>query len=308
MMVSAETKAYRQVADFIRNLDWVDGDPNGLAVIGLAIVAFALVTAFGAAVRYSLVRQSRKPVLVAAENAAATISAAETLNKDDGDAPRGAKSRLQRRASIMGRRFRKGRRVKDSLLFFSSFALAPRRVGSVTPSSRRLGRAMAAELPDEYSICVELGGGTGSLTRSLLAAGVPGDKLIVIERDQRLAAHLRRRFPKVTVIQGDAQDLRRILAEAGVDHVDAVFSGLPLRALPDSVRRNIVTEAFAALVPGGIFMQFTYWGEPPVPDEITRRYGVGSRMTRRVWRNMPPANVWRYERPADANRFAALTD
>ena len=233
--------------------------------------------------------------------AAAAVNVARHMG-EEGDGSDGAqrelKSRLHRRASIAGKRFRKGRRIRDNLLLLSSFAVAPRKVGSVTPSSRRLGMAMAAELPEHYSVCVELGGGTGSLTNALLAAGVPRDKLIVIERDPRLVAHLRKRFPKVTVVEGDAQHLRQILAQAGIDHVDAVISGLPFRSLPSSVRRNIATEAFASLGVGGVFVQFTYWGEPPLPDEIARRYGVGGRMTRRVWRNMPPANVWRYERAA----------
>ena len=288
------------MADIIRNLDWFDGDPARLALIGLAVVAFALVTAFGAAVRYSLSRNSRKPALATGDRMT-LASASEALEADAGEddgGHRDSKSKIHRRASIVGRRFRKSRRIKDNLLFFSSFAKAPRKVGSITPSSRGLGRAMAAELPDEYSVCVELGGGTGSLTSALLAAGVPSDKLIVIERDPRLVAHLRKRFPKVKVVEGDAQHLRMILADAGVDHVDAVISGLPLRNLPGAVRRNISAEVFAALGLGGVFVQFTYWGKPPVPAEIARRFNVGSKMTRRVWRNMPPANVWRYQRHA----------
>lgn len=282
-------------------MDWFDGDPNRLALIGLAIVAFALVTAFGAAVRYSLSRHTRKPALAEADDRMSLASASEALEVEvdaDEDGHREAKSRIHRQASIVGRRFRKSRRIKDNLLFFSSFAKAPRKVGSITPSSRGLGRAMAAELPDEYSVCVELGGGTGSLTSAILAAGVPSEKLIVVERDPRLVAHLRKRFPKVAVVEGDAQHLRRILADAGVDHVDAVISGLPLRNLPGSVRRNILAEVFAALGLGGVFVQFTYWGKPPVPAEIAQRFNVGSKMTRRVWRNMPPANVWRYQRRA----------
>jgi phosphatidylethanolamine/phosphatidyl-N-methylethanolamine N-methyltransferase len=285
------------VANLIKNLDWFDGDPTSLALIALAIVAFSLITAFAAAAG---LRQARKPALAAAGDRMPATSVSEALDADEDDANnRESKSRLHRRASIVGRRFRKSRRIKDNLLFFSSFAKAPRKVGSITPSSRGLGRAMAAELPDEYSVCVELGGGTGSLTSAILAAGVPSEKLIVVERDPRLAAHLRKRFPKVMVVEGDAQHLRRILADAGVDHVDAVISGLPLRNLPGAVRRNIAAEVFAALGLGGVFVQFTYWGEPPVPAEVARRFNVGSEMTRRVWRNMPPANVWRYERQAN---------
>lgn len=284
------------MAKIIKNLDWFDGDPTSLALIALAIVAFSLITAFAAAIG---LRQARKPALAAADDRMPAASVSEALSEGEEEATdRESKSRLHRRASIVGRRFRKSRRIRDNLLFFSSFAKAPRKVGSITPSSRGLGRAMAAELPDEYSVCVELGGGTGSLTSAILAAGVPSEKLIVVERDPRLAAHLRKRFPKVAVVEGDAQHLRRILADAGVDHVDAVISGLPLRNLPGAVRRNIAAEVFAALGLGGVFVQFTYWGKPPVPAEVAQRFNVGSEMTRRVWRNMPPANVWRYQRQA----------
>lgn len=284
------------MANIIKNLDWFDGDPTSLALIALVIVAFSLITAFAAAIG---LRQVRKPALAAADDRMPSASVSEALNEGEDEATdRESKSRLHRRASIVGRRFRKSRRIRDNLLFFSSFAKAPRKVGSITPSSRGLGRAMAAELPDEYSVCVELGGGTGSLTSALLAAGVPSEKLIVVERDPRLAAHLRKRFPKVAVVEGDAQHLRRILADVGVDHVDAVISGLPLRNLPGAVRRNIAAEVFAALGLGGVFVQFTYWGKPPVPAEVAQRFNVGSEMTRRVWRNMPPANVWRYQRQA----------
>lgn len=281
------------MAEIIRLLDWAEGDHEQLALFGLALVAFALITAFAAALRYSLMRMSRKPVLATDRSRQAALSSSESLDVDTQREPR---SRLQRRASIMGRRFRKSRRIRDNLLFLSSFAMAPMKVGSVAPSSRGLGRAMAAELPREYEVCVELGGGTGSLTRAILAAGVPSHKLVVIERDARLASHLRKRFPKVKIIRGDAQNLRVLLAREGIDHADAIISGLPLRNLPGAVRRNIATEVFGALAMGGIYVQFTYWGEPPVPEEVAVRYGVGNRMTRRVWRNMPPANVWRYER------------
>jgi phosphatidylethanolamine/phosphatidyl-N-methylethanolamine N-methyltransferase len=233
------------VANIINNHAWFNGEPAGLALV---ILTFALFTAFAAA---AAVRQVRKPVLVTSDDGMTAVLASEALDEDD-SSQRDSKSRLHRRASIAGRRFRKGRRIRDNLLFFSSFAKDPKKVGSITPSSRALGRAMAAELPDEYSVCVELGGGTGSLTSAILAAGVPSEKLIVIERDPALATHLRKRFPKVMIVEGDAQHLRQSLANAGVDHVDAVISGLPLRNLPEKIRHNITTEVFAALGMGGV--------------------------------------------------------
>ena len=289
------------MADFITGkIHWFDGHPERLALLGLALVAVVLASAFGAAVRYSV--QRRRMVTLERHNTVSPMSASQSLEGEveDIQARSNGRSKLHRKASIASRRFRKSRRIRDNLLFLSSFAAAPLKVGSITPSGRALGRVMAAALPQEYSVCVELGGGTGSLTSALLAAGVPSQHLIVIERDHKLVEHLRKRFPKVQVVEGDAQHLRRILAEAGVDHVDAVISGLPLRSLPGSVTRNIMNEVFSALGDNGVLVQFTYWGEPPVPDDVSCRHGVVGEMIKRVWRNMPPANVWRYERRANS--------
>lgn len=290
------------MADFITGkIHWFDGHPERLALLGLALVAFVLASAFGAAVRYSV--QRRKMAMVDREGMVSAMSTSQSLEGEADDVQaRSGRSKLHRKASIASRRFRKSRRIKDNLLFLSSFAAAPLKVGSITPSGRALGRVMAAALPQEYSVCVELGGGTGSLTSALLAAGVPSQRLIVIERDHKLVTHLRKRFPKVQVVEGDAQHLRQILAEAGVDHVDAVISGLPLRSLPGSVTRNIMNEVFSALGDNGVLVQFTYWGEPPVPDDVSCRHGVVGEMIKRVWRNMPPANVWRYKRRPNSGR------
>lgn len=208
------------------------------------------------------------------------------------------RSRLHRRAAVLAHRLRKVRGPREIMLFLARFASTPGKIGAVAPSSRNLGRAMAAGLPGDHGVCVELGGGTGSLTRAILATAAPRDRLIVVERDPRLAAYLQKRFPGITVVEGDAQNLTQILRDAGVERVDTVVSGLPFRSLPDGVRRNIAAEIFAALGPGGVYVQFTYWGEPPIPADIMREYKITRARTGRVWRNIPPANVWRYERPA----------
>ena len=186
-----------------------------------------------------------------------------------------------------------------NLLFLSRLASAPRQIGAVAPSSRRLGRAMAAELPADHRICVELGGGTGSLTRALLSAGLAPENLIVIERDPRLAAHLRKRFRGVRVIRGEAQKLTELLRAEGIGPVDAVVSGLPLRSLPRRVANAIAAESFAALREGGVFIQFTYWLLPPVSRAAAAELSIKGVARGHVWRNLPPATVWRYSRTGE---------
>src|SRR5437762_12621258 len=114
---------------------------------------------------------------------------------------------LRRRAAVKRRRDRmKGISAEEeAAIFFTRWLRPPHRIGAVAPSSRFLARAMAKQVdirgPD---MVIELGGGTGSVTKALLDAGVPAERLIVVERDARLYKMLRRRFPQLRVVLGDA--------------------------------------------------------------------------------------------------------
>ena len=284
-----------------RSWDWLSHEPSALVILATAIAALALLTAFVAAAGRLRTSAGRRMPAAAprdvpsADRASIAPQQGNEMRQHPKPAGR-ARSRIQRRFSVLRRRFRRSRALGDNLLFLSRLASAPRQVGAVAPSSQRLGRAMAAELPADYEICVELGGGTGSLTRALLAAGLPPQNLIVVERDPRLAAHLNKRFRGVRVICGEAQNLTALLRAAGIGPVDAIVSGLPLRSLPRQVGNAIAAESFAALRPGGVFIQFTYWVLPPVPRAAAAKLSIEGVARGHVWRNLPPATVWRYSR------------
>lgn len=182
---------------------------------------------------------------------------------------------------------------------FKQWLRDPLRTAAVAPSSRELAKAMLAELPPDTHRVIELGGGTGAFTRALLAYGVRGDDLLVVELNEELHAHLHKRFPTVRVALGDARDLRRVAQRCGFlgrGPADAIVSGLGLLAMEPDLQRQIVAEAFACLRPDGRFIQFTYGPQAPVPDEV--REGLGLRVHRGdfVLRNVPPATVYVYER------------
>ena len=65
------------------------------------------------------------------------------------------------------------RKLADSTRFLKSLVAAPRLTGAVAPSGRALARAMATAtgLPS-HGLIVELGPGTGPVTRSLIEVGV----------------------------------------------------------------------------------------------------------------------------------------
>ena len=191
------------------------------------------------------------------------------------------------------------KRGNAATLFFLQWLRAPGRMGAVVPSSRRLADAMARQIPAEaradMAPIVELGGGTGSITRGILASGIPPERLIVLERDPRLADLLAQRFAGTTILCGDAQDLQALLAERGVARVAAIVSGLPLLLFPEPARRRVVDGCFAVLPAGRPLIQFTYGFNAPLPPQEHRLH---AKRVARVIRNVPPAFVWTFKQGA----------
>jgi phosphatidylethanolamine/phosphatidyl-N-methylethanolamine N-methyltransferase len=176
-------------------------------------------------------------------------------------------------------------------LFFRSLLLNPKAMGSVTPSSPRLSRLMASRVNPANSSVLEIGAGTGAITRALLERRVHPKLLLIIERDPSLAAFLRREFPGVRVRCGDAIHLNRILAEESIGQINTVVSSLPLRNLSGEDRVRTVRAMIGALAPRGQLIQYTYAAGCPIPS---RRMGLEAECIGRVWRNLPPAAVWRF--------------
>lgn len=190
----------------------------------------------------------------------------------------------------------------EELLFLRRWLAHPLKVGAVLPSSPWLGRLVARNVacgPDEY--VVELGAGTGTVTRALLDAGIPSERLLVVEIDPDLCAFLRRQLPDARIVQGDATQLRALLPAGVPGKVRTVVSGIPMVTLPLPLQRRMIDAWFDVMVPGGRMLQYTYSLVSPLPEA---RLGVRGRRCGIVMRNLPPAWVWSYARDEAAARAA----
>lgn len=186
---------------------------------------------------------------------------------------------------------------KPEMLFWRRYMRRPLGVGAVVPSGASLAKAMVAALaPGPGDMVVEIGPGTGPFTRALLAAGVAPARLILVEFDAEFVRHLRHSFPGVTVLQGDAQELPRLLKELGHDKVPCILSGLPLRSMPEAIRAGISRAMAASLAEGGSIVQFSYFRAPPLAEAECRAAGLTARRAKAIMANIPPAFVWRYSR------------
>ena len=189
-------------------------------------------------------------------------------------------------------------------LFLKRWLRRPFAMGAVVPSGRLLAEAMAdatlTNLEGSDGHVVELGAGTGEVTKALLAKGIAPERLAVVERDPELAVFLRRHFRGPRIIEGDAARLPRLLADHGIASVAAVVSSLPLLSLPADLVKDIVSGVFEILPPGGGLVQFTYGPKPPIPQAMRQRLKLDGEHGRRIWRNVPPAVVWTFRRAAAA--------
>ncbi len=159
-------------------------------------------------------------------------------------------------------------------------------MGAACPSSRRLARTMAASIPmDKAGIILELGGGTGVITHEILARGIDPERLYVIERSPRLCLLLRRRFPGVHVIEGDAAHLSQHIPVGST--IAAVVSGLPLRSLPQPVVHALGIELEKLLPKGSTFILFTY----ALKSKSHYSLPLVRVQSRTIWKNIPPARV-----------------
>lgn len=189
-------------------------------------------------------------------------------------------------------------------LFLKRWLRRPFATGAVVPSGRLLAAAMARAtrtavegLPGHV---IELGAGTGEVTKALLAAGIAPERLVLVERDPEFATFLRRHFPGPSIVEGDAARLSRLLADHRIAPVAAVVSSLPLLSLPADVVNGIVSSVFETLPRGAALVQFTYGPKPPVPRALRVRLGLVADRGKRIWRNVPPAVVWTFRRPPAA--------
>ncbi len=195
------------------------------------------------------------------------------------------------------RKFLAGKdRFQDEARFLRSWLERPLVMGAVTPSGKVLARTMASYVdPRIPGPVVELGPGTGPVTDALIRRGVAQDRLVLVEYSPEFCQLLKRRFPKATIIQGDAYDLTDTLSGILSEPAAATVSSLPLFTKPMDERRSLLEGAQELMHPDAPFIQFTYDMVPPIP---ARSQAYRTRASNRVWRNLPPARVWVYTKVA----------
>lgn len=182
---------------------------------------------------------------------------------------------------------------------FAKFLSHPGQVGAFCASSKALAVEMTCHIGMESAeTVVELGPGTGAITREIVPRLAPGAEFIAVELDEEMAENLRTVFPQAKIRCGCASALPQILAQENRPHADVILSGLPWALFPEKLQNEILHAILEALPEGGYFTTFAYIQSGMLP--------AGRRFRKRletlfdsvetspvIWRNLPPAFVFR---------------
>src|SRR3954466_6797835 len=151
--------------------------------------------------------------------------------------------------------------MSDFSLFLGKFLRHGTAIASLAPSSRWLSRTTVRNIDwARAGVLVELGAGTGPITRVLAERARPDCRVVVLERDPDFARLLRERFqdrPNLDIVEGDCRDLAAILADRGIRQADAIISGLPVPSFPKDLQRDLFRVVAQVLAPEGTYNQIT---------------------------------------------------
>lgn len=195
--------------------------------------------------------------------------------------------------------------ARERRLFFRQWIRHPFRLGTFAPISRKFADYAITHLPSSFKgPIIEIGAGTGRLTRPLLRAMPANQDFGVIELDAALCGFLRQTLPHVKVIEGDARHIAQLIPEDWHGKVGVIISVVPLMYLPFQQRQEIVENCFSVMHAGGIFLQVTYSSRSPMQGlEELNGYALKMKRVGALWKNFPPGFVWRYHLSGERTQF-----
>lgn len=192
-------------------------------------------------------------------------------------------------------------------LFFSESLRSFAVTASLFPSSRFLASALLR--PIDFSaaqVIVELGIGTGAITKEILRRLHPGAVLLGVDLNPAFVSHVRRSIQdsRFIPVLGQAERLGALLSRHGIARADAIVSSLGLTAMQPAQRSAILKQAAAHLTREGVLTQYQYLHASGTPNwtsslglvrfaekEFLKAHFRHVASERVIW-NLPPARVY----------------
>lgn len=186
--------------------------------------------------------------------------------------------------------------MNENIQFLQAFLKNPTKVGSIAPSSPDLAVKMIEGFkPGPDNIILELGVGTGAITKYINDIVPDANSYLGLELDEKLVGSLKPLYPNLRIEVGNACEAFEIHKRSGLGKVGAIVSCLPFVSLPNEVGERILLEAEKFMKQGGCtFRAIQYAHGYYFPSAIKmrefmrNRYGKSKRSTL-VVKNVPPS-------------------
>lgn len=185
--------------------------------------------------------------------------------------------------------------MNENIEFLQAFLKNPLKVGSIAPSSPELAQKMLRDIaPDKDNVVLELGVGTGAITKHLQKIVPNKESYFGIELDKDLVRLLRKNFSELKIVRGNACDTFSIYQKSGFGKVGYIICCLPFVSMPNEIGERILREIDKFMEQGCVFRTFQYAHGYYFPSAIKlrehmrHRYGKAKK-SQLIVKNVPPA-------------------
>lgn len=154
--------------------------------------------------------------------------------------------------------------LKERSLFFKGALKHIHEVGSITPSSRSVAKAMTAAMRQKNGPrrILEVGAGTGPITARIVRDMQPGDHLDIYEIEPRFTDFLARRFETEAAFRRVKNQVT--IYTAGIETIerapqyDVIISAVPFTNLPPDLVKDFFDTYAQILKPDGVMTYIEY--------------------------------------------------
>ena len=147
-----------------------------------------------------------------------------------------------------------------NIQFFKESLKNLKEVGTIFPSSKSVVKKMVAPINFEKKLTIlELGSGSGVITKKLLEKISCDSQLICFETNKKFYQELKKiNDKKMILINESAEKMKQYLDEFEIEKVDYIVSSVPLVSLPKETTNKILSISVEILGISGKLIQLQY--------------------------------------------------
>jgi phosphatidylethanolamine/phosphatidyl-N-methylethanolamine N-methyltransferase len=173
-----------------------------------------------------------------------------------------------------------------------------KKTGAISSCSSEVAKVLAESSNlAHFSTVVELGSGTGAITKKLIEYISPQALFMALELNAHFVEETKKRCPTAIVYHDSAENIKKYLNKHGKDTCDCIISTLPWTLFSEELQKKILSSILEVLPPGGEFLTVSYTFSSLIPAgrrfrSLMRGQFSEVRRTKPIWKNLPPLYVY----------------